>query len=140
MDSRISLLTLGVAELSRSKRFYTEGFGWTPIFENEEIVFYQLGGLVFSTFLTPSLAADMRRDDLRTPGAFSIAHNVRTREEVEPLLARLQAAGGRLLKAALEPPIPGYHGYVADPDEHAWETAWNPGFSITPAGETIFGV
>jgi catechol 2,3-dioxygenase-like lactoylglutathione lyase family enzyme len=134
MQPYVSVITLGVAELERSKRFYVEGFGWSAGFENEEIVFYQLNGLVLGTFLSASLEADMNRAGLVRPGAFALAHNVRTREEVEPLIARLAAAGGRIVRPADEPVHGGFRGYVADPDDHAWEVAWNPGWPIDADG------
>ncbi len=72
------------------------------------------------------------------PGAFALAHNVRAREEVEPLLSRLVAAGGALLRPADAPPHGGFRGYVADPDGHAWEIAWNPAWPIDTEGRTAF--
>lgn len=67
MDQRISLVTLGVKDLETSKRFYVEGFGWRPVFENKEIVFFQTGGMVFALFLRDHLAADFQADsNIRT--------------------------------------------------------------------------
>ena len=140
MQQQISLITLGVADLARSKRFYVDGFGWRPVFENEEIVFYQMNGLVLGTWLEARLAEDARLPGLARPGAFSLAHNVTAREAVQPILDRAQAFGGRLLKPLSDLPFPGAHGYVADPDEHVWEICWNPGFSISPEGQVTFGV
>jgi catechol 2,3-dioxygenase-like lactoylglutathione lyase family enzyme len=71
MQQQISVVTLGTADLLRSRRFYGEGFGWTPVFENEEIAFYQMNGFVLGTFRTPSLETDMGRSRLASPGAFS---------------------------------------------------------------------
>jgi catechol 2,3-dioxygenase-like lactoylglutathione lyase family enzyme len=139
MQAYVSVITLGVAELARSKRFYVEGFGWTPAFENDEIVFYQLNGLVLGTFLNASLETDMNRAGLVRPGAFALAHNVRTRDEVAPLIARLAAAGGTVVRPADAPAHGGFRGYVADPDDHAWEVAWNPGFKLDAEGNVTFG-
>ncbi len=140
MQQHISVVTLGITDLSRSRRFYAEGFGWTPVFENEEIIFYQMNGLVLGTFRKPSLELDMNRPGLLTPGAFSMAHNVTTREEVRPLMERLVAAGGRVLREADAPPHGGFRGYVTDPDDHAWEIAWNPAWSIDERGRVQFGL
>ncbi|MGN6488047.1 MAG: VOC family protein [Devosia sp.] len=140
MQPYVSVITLGVAELERSKRFYTEGFGWTPAFANEEIVFYQLNGLVLGTFLNASLEEDMNRTGLVRPGAFALAHNVRTREEVAPLMERLARAGGTVTRPPDAPPHGGFRGYLLDPDEHPWEIAWNPGFAMDEAGNVTFGV
>ncbi len=139
-EQRASLVTLGTRDLTRSRRFYTDGFRWTPAFENEEIIFYQLGGIILGTFEEGALERDMGRGGLARPGAFALAHNVRSREEVEPLMTSLVAAGGLVLRPADEPPIGGLRGYVADPDDHAWEIAYNPGFAIDADGNVRFGI
>ncbi len=82
----------------------------------------------------------MGRADLKRPGSFALAHNVRTEPEVASLIAQLIAAGGALLRPPEPPPIGGLRGYVTDPDDHAWEIAYNPGFNIDPDGNVIFGV
>jgi catechol 2,3-dioxygenase-like lactoylglutathione lyase family enzyme len=139
MQQQISVISLGIADLARSRRFYVEGFGWTPVFENQEIIFYQMNGLVLGTWLTDKLEADMQRAGLARPGAFALAHNVASREAVQPTLDRLVRSGGRLLRAAVAPPQGGFAGYVADPDDHAWEIAWNPAWPISPEGYVRFG-
>jgi uncharacterized protein len=135
----VSVITLGIDDLARSKRFYTEGFGWAAVFEDETIVFYQLNGLVLGTFLASAMAEDMQRPG-HGPGSVALAHNVRARDEVEPLIAGLVAAGGTLLRPADAPPHGGFRGYVADPDGHAWEIAYNPGFAMDAAGNVTFGI
>lgn len=137
---QISVITLGVGDLSRSRRFYTQGFGWTPVFENDQIIFYQMNGVVLGTFLRQALEEDMNRPGLRGPGACSLAHNVPDRQDVVPLMDRLIDRGGRLLRPADAPVHGGFRGYVADPDEHAWEIAWNPAWSIDAAGHVTFGL
>lgn len=138
MQQQISVITLGVSELARSRKFYVDGFGWSPIFENEEIIFYQMNGFVLGTWLTSALETDMQRSGLMRPGAFALAHNVAAQAHVEPLLARLVAAGGQLLRAGDAPVHGGFRGYVADPDEHGWEVAWNPAWSISKDGHVTF--
>ncbi len=138
MQQQLSFITLGIADLARSRRFYVEGFGWKPVFENDEILFYQMAGIVLGTFLTSSLEADMNRTGLKTPGAFSLAHNVARQEEVEPVMQQLLRAGGTLLRAADAPPHGGWRGYVADPDDHAWEIAYTPGVRIDARGLVTF--
>ncbi|PRD41884.1 glyoxalase [Phyllobacterium phragmitis] len=140
MQHQISVITLATTDLSRSRRFYTEGFGWSPVFENHEIVFYQMNGFVLGTFLKRSLEEDMKRPGLLLPGAFSLAHNVARREDVEPVIACLAKAGGRVIRPADEPPHGGFRGYVADPDDHAWEITWNPAWSIDENGHVTFGL
>ena len=140
MQQQISVITLSVADLARSKRFYVEGFGWSPIFENEEIVFYQMNGMMLGTWLDGGLEGDMQREDLKRPGAFSLAHNVREQENVAPLMDRLASTGGRILRQADAPVQGGFRGYVADPDDHSWEIAYNPAWRIDDKGMVIFGV
>ena len=139
MQQQISVITLGIADLARSRRFYAEGFGWQPVFENPEVVFYQMNGFMLGTWYSASLEADMQRKLVR-PGAFALAHNVETREAVVPAMDRLVTVGGRLLKAPVAPLHGGYSGYVADPDDHAWEIAWNPAWAISPDGFVTFGL
>ena len=138
MQQQIAVITLGVADLARSRRFYVDGFGWTAVFANDEILFYQMNGFVLGTWLDDRLAADMARATGR-PGAFALAHNVPTRDAVQPAIDQLLRHGGRLLRAPVEPPHGGFNGYVADPDDHAWEIAWNPAWPIDAAGHVSFG-
>ena len=140
MQQQISVITLGIADLARSRRFYGDGFGWMPVFENPEIVFYQMNGFVLGTWLTSALAADMQTPGLVRPGAFALAHNVASQDDVQPLLDRLAKFGGRILRDADAPSHGGFRGYVADPDDHAWEIAWNPAWPISPEGFVTFGV
>ena len=140
MQQQISVITLAIGDLGRSKRFYAEGFGWTPVFENDEIAFYQMNGFVLGTWLQSGLEADMQRDGLSRPGAFALAHNVGSQDEVQVVLDRLALAGGRILRNGDAPPHGGFRGYVADPDDHAWEIAWNPAWAIDDKGLVTFGV
>lgn len=140
MQQQISVITLGVRDLARSRRFYAEGFGWKPVFENEEIIFYQMNGFMLGTWLRHALAADMQRKDLADQGAFSLAHNVASREDVQTIIDHLSRFGGRVLRSADEPPHGGMRGYIADPDEHVWEIAWNPAWPISAEGYVTFGL
>ncbi len=140
MQQKISVVTLGVDDLARSRRFYVDGFGWTPVFENAEVRFFQMNGLMLGTWLRKSLEADAQAGALATPGAFSVAHNVPAQGDVQPLLQQLAAAGGRILRDGDAPPHGGFRGYVADPDGHIWEIAWNPAWTIDADGRVTFGV
>ena len=119
MQQPISIITLGIGNLPRSRRFYAEGFGWVPVFENEEIIFYQMNGLVLGTFEKSALENDMNRYGLSSRGAFSLAHNVPTQADVEHVIEQLVNAGGQIIRPADAPPHGGFRGYVADPDDHA---------------------
>ena len=140
MQQSMSVITLGVADLGRSRQFYAGGFGWVPVFENLEIIFYQMNGFVLGTFLRPALEADMNRASPAGACAYALAHNVPGKDQVEPVMQALLGAGGTLLRAADAPEHGGYRGYVADPDGHAWEIAWNPSWPIDAAGHVTFGV
>ncbi len=140
MQQQISVITLGVSDLARSRKFYVAGFGWAPVFENAEVVFYQMNGLMLGTWLEAALAKDSQRPNQTKPGAFSIAHNVPTREDLQKTLNTLALCGGRILRMADDPPHGGTRGYVADPDDHAWEIAWNPAWKIDAQGHVTFGI
>ena len=140
MQQQISVVTLGVSDLERSRAFYRDGFGWTPVFDNAEIVFYQMNGFVFGTWLKASLEEDTQAPDLPGSGAMSLAHNVPDAAEVQRLMNRLEAAGAGVLRQADAPPQGGLRGYVSDPDRHIWEIAWNPAWPINDKGHVTFGV
>ena len=140
MQQQISVVTLGVSDLEKTKRFYGDGFGWSPVFENAEIVFYQMNGLVFGTWLKASLEEDARASDLPPAGAMSIVHNVPEEGDVESVMKTLVAAGATVLREADAPPYGGVRGYVADPDGHIWEIAWNPAWPIDEEGHVVFGL
>ena len=136
-QQQISVVTLGIGDLERTRRFYCDGFGWTPVFENEEILFFQMNGLVLGLWLADRLADDMQRPPAQS-GSFSLAHNVGSPDEVDALIDRLTANGGTLLRAGDAPPHGGYRGYVADPDGHSWEIAHNPAWPIDADGHVRF--
>lgn len=135
MEQRLSLITLGVADLARARRFYEDGLGWTRGNDEDDVAFYQLNGMILGLWSRAELAEDVRLPD--TGAVFSgitIAFNARTHEEVDDLLAQAETAGGTILKPAEEQVWGGYSGYFADPDGHPWEVAFNPGWSIDDAG------
>ncbi|HYD99633.1 MAG TPA: VOC family protein [Alphaproteobacteria bacterium] len=137
MEQRLSLITLGVADLARSRRFYESGLGWTPsAASQDDVVFFQLGGIALSLYPRPLLAEDARLADAGPApfGGIALAYNARTKAEVDAVLAKAVAAGAALLKPAQDAFWGGYSGYFADPDGHPWEVAWNPGFPIAEDG------
>ena len=108
--------------------------------ETPDIVFYQMNGLMLGTWLTSALEGDSQRTHGAGPGAFALARHVaRPQDDPASTLDRLVQFGGRLLRAADAPPHGGFRGYVADPDDHAWEIAWNPAWPISPEGYVTFG-
>ena len=139
MQQQVSVITLGIEDLARSRRFYEQGFGWQTVFTNDEVAFYQMNGFVLGTWLTAALEQDMTRSNLQRPGAFALAHNVASQADVEPAIEKLIRSGGQRLRRADAPGHGGYRGYVADPDNHAWEIAWNPAWRIDAHGHVTFG-
>jgi len=139
VQQQISVVTLGVSDLTRSRRFYEDGFGWKPVFELDEILFFQMNGLMLGLWLKDRLAADMQRDADGGFHAMSLAHNVAREADVAPLVDRLVAHGGGVLRQPDAPPHGGFRGYVADPDSHVWEIAHNPAWPIDAEGHVTFG-
>ena len=132
VEPRISIITLGVTDLARSVEFYRDGLGLPLVDENtESIAFFQSRGTWLALYPRESLAADA---GVATEGSgfsgVTLAHNVRTREEVDALLDVAVAAGATLVKAAQDTLWGGYSGYFADPESYLWEIAWNPHFPI----------
>jgi uncharacterized protein len=135
MEPRISLITLGVADLRRSREFY-ERLGWKRAMKSADgIVFFQAGGMALALYPRGRLAADaaVSADGYGFAG-ITLAFNTRRREEVDTVLAEAEAAGAKVLKPAREASWGGYSGYFADPDGFPWEVAWNPGFEIAADG------
>ena len=139
MEQRISLITLGVADVARSRRFYVDGLGWRASSAgNEHVVFIDAGGVVLGLYGREALAEDMRVPaEGRGFAGFSLAHNVRSREEVDRVIETARAAGATVLKPAQEAFWGGYSGYFADPDGHPWEVAHNPHFPLDAAGRVL---
>ncbi len=135
MEQRVSLITLGVSDLERSRRFY-ERLGWRrSMMKAEGVVFFQTGGMALSLYPRQELAEDANvAADGQGFCGFALAYNTRTREEVNTVLAEAEAAGAKVLKPAQEAFWGGYSGYFADPDGFAWEVAWNPGFDLAEDG------
>jgi uncharacterized protein len=135
VEQRLSLVTLGVADLARSVAFY-ERLGWRRAARAAEgVAFFRAGGVVLSLYSRPDLAADAGLLPEGTGfGGVTLAHNVRTRGEVDAVMAEAEAAGARVLKPAQDAFWGGYHGHFADPDGFPWEVAWNPGFPLAEDG------
>ena len=140
MEQRLSLVTLGVADLERARRFYEDGLGWRRGNEHPEVVFYQVGGAVLALFSREALAADARIPAADSGfGGITLAYNARTRAEVDAVLAQAEAAGAKILKPAEDAFWGGYSGYFADPDGHPWEVAWNPEWTLADDGSVRLG-
>jgi uncharacterized protein len=140
MEQRLSLVTLGVADLERARRFYENGLGWRRGNDHAEVVFYQLGGMVLALWGRDALAQDAHLPNAGSGfGGIALAYNARTRAEVDAVLAEAEAAGAKILKPAEDAFWGGYSGYFADPDGHLWEVAWNPEWALADDGSVRLG-
>ncbi len=132
---RVTLITLGVTDLDRSKAFYG-ALGWTPTREMPgEVVFYQINGMALGFFGLGPLAEDQGRPDAKLgTGAMTLAQNFNTEDEVDAAYTAAIAAGATPLKAPEKVFWGGYSGYYADPDGHVWEVAHNPFWPLNEDG------
>ncbi|MGB3148588.1 MAG: VOC family protein [Paracoccaceae bacterium] len=131
---RVTLITLGVADLDRSRAFY-QALGWTPAQVLEEVVFFQIHGAVLGLFGRTALAADQGRANATLgTGAMTLAQNFQTEAEVDAAFAQALKAGASPLKVPEKTFWGGYSGYFADPDDHVWELAMNPFWPLAADG------
>ena len=133
MEQRLSLITLGVADVEAAKAFY-ERLGWTIGLHVEETAFFQVGGSIVTLWSREKLAEDTGVTDGGGWGGITLAHNVRSPEEVDRVIEEARTAGATISR---EPGPTFYGGYAAvflDPDSHAWEVAHNPGFVLAEDG------
>ncbi len=142
MEQRLSMVTLGVADLARAVAFYERVVGWQAAPGPSEIAFFDLGGIVFSLYPHGDLAKDMKavagEGDSDGDGAvyqgFALAHNVRSEAEVDSIFSRLKDKGATIIKEPEHVFWGGYSGYFSDPDGHSWEIAYNPHWAIRKDG------
>ena len=139
MDPRLSLVTLGVQNLERSAAFY-ERLGWSRTGPQMGVAFFQLGPLILSLYPRDNLARDIGIAPFGEGfSGTTLAHNVRSKVEVDDVVDQWVAAGGTLSKAPFTADWGGYIAYVGDLDGHLWEIAWNPGFPIADNGSITIG-
>ncbi len=134
MQQRVSLITLGVHDLERARRFY-EALGWTTgAAEGEDIVFFQTGGMVVALWSRESLAEDTVVSDAGGWGGITLAHNVGSPPEVDSVLGAAVASGATIARPAASTFWGGYSGVFLDPDGHPWEIAHNPHWTLHEDG------
>lgn len=137
MRANLSLVTLGVSDLPRAVRFYSEGLGLQVEndWREQGVAFLPLHGVVLALWSRDALAEDARLapfgDGFR---AVALAHNTRDRAEVDAVMREAERAGARILKPAAETFWGGYSGYFSDPDGHVWEVAHNPFWTLDAEG------
>ena len=136
MEQRVSLVTLGVGDLARSRAFY-EALGWTTgASPDDDVVFFQAGAMIIARGGREQLAEDSGVDDFGGWGGITLAHNVRSPEEVDAVIAEAEEAGASIPRHGATTFWGGYSGIFIDPDGHAWEVAHNPHWTIGDDGST----
>jgi catechol 2,3-dioxygenase-like lactoylglutathione lyase family enzyme len=134
MEQRVSLVTLGVHDLARARAFY-EALGWTTGAEaDDDVVFFQAGGMIVALWGREQLAHDSVVEDSGGWGGVTLAHNVRSPAEVDAVIEEARAAGATIGRAGAETFWGGYSGVFVDPDGHPWEVAHNPHWTIADDG------
>ncbi|MEZ5489614.1 MAG: VOC family protein [Gammaproteobacteria bacterium] len=141
MESRISIITLGVEDLERSHRFYNQGLGFPTSRDPEQgIVFFQTSGVCLALYPLTKLAEDVSPSLSAKRSGFSgitIAHNTKSREEVDAVLKLAENAGGRIEKPAQDVFWGGYSGYFSDPDGYYWEVAYADSWEFNNDGSLV---
>ena len=137
MEQRISLITLGVRDLKRAVEFY-RALGWEPVQDdNDDVFFFQAGGIGVALWGRDQLAEDSAVADTDGWGGITIAHNVRSPAEVDAVIEEARRAGATIGREPAETFWGGYSGLFIDPEGHPWEIAHNPGWTVTADGATV---
>jgi uncharacterized protein len=134
MKQRLTVVTLGVSDLARSRAFY-EALGWTTgAAPDDDVVFFQSGGMVVALWGRSQLAEDSGVTDTGGWGGVTLAHNVGSPDEVDAVVAEAEAAGAKIPRAGAPTFWGGYSGVFIDPDGHPWEVAHNPHWQLGEDG------
>lgn len=137
MDQRVSLITLGVGDLARSRAFY-EALGWTTgAAPDDDVVFFQVAGMILALWDRVRLAEDSGVPDAGASGGFALAYNVGEPSEVDAAAEEVRAVGGTITREPGETFWGGYSAAFTDPDGHPWEIAHNPHWEVTKDGRTL---
>lgn len=137
MEPRVSVVTIGVADLERSRRFY-EALGWRSTSKPEDgVVFFQSGSVVFALWTREELRKDSEVEDAGGWGGVTLACNLRSPAEVDAFLDRARDAGATIARPGRSTFWGGYNGIFIDPDGHPWEIAHNPFWTLTDEGDVV---
>jgi len=136
VEPRISLVTLGVQDLAKSVAFYRDVVGWSPSPSPPDIAFFDLNGVILALYPQKELVADFggEEDAGAVPSGSALAHNARSRDEVDAIFEGLRERGATIVKEPQEVFWGGYSGYFEDPDGHKWEVAHNPFWTVMADG------
>jgi predicted enzyme related to lactoylglutathione lyase len=138
MDQRINFITIGADDIGKLKRFYIENFDWTPIKDDDGIVFFKLNGFILALFPAEELAADAGiRQDGQGFKRFTLSINYRSEEEVNQVFELLTARGVTVIKSPQKVFWGGYSGYIQDIENNLWEIAFNPFLRLDEAGRVV---
>ncbi|MEM6404917.1 MAG: VOC family protein [Cyanobacteria bacterium P01_D01_bin.116] len=139
MRQKLNIVTLGVKDLERSLKFYKDGLGWKPSSaSNENVAFFQMGGIVFSLYPREKLAEDATiKSDGDGFSGITLAYNAKDEAEVDKVLQQVESLGAKIIKKAEKVFWGGYSGYFADFDGHLWEVAWNPFFEFDESDNLV---
>jgi catechol 2,3-dioxygenase-like lactoylglutathione lyase family enzyme len=139
MEQRLSLVTLGVSDLARSRTFY-ETLGWkTGAAPADDVAFFQAGGTIVALWGRDELASDSCVEDNGGWGGITLAYNVSSPEEVDAVIEEARGAGATIGREPAETFWGGYSAVFLDPEGHPWEVAHNPHWTIGPDGSTSLG-
>lgn len=138
MQQRLSVITLGVEDLQTMKNFYRDKFGWEPVAENKDIVFFKLNGLLFGLFGRKEMAETA---GMSPEGSgfrpLTLAYMVGSKKEVVDLYTSLKNKGVKIVREPEEPPIGGYYFLAADPEGNVWDIAYNLFIPLDENGNVI---
>ncbi len=137
MEQRVSVITLGVADLDAAVRFYTDIVGWEKADSPDGVAFFDLGGTVLSLYPLPALQEDFGGTGPTSGNRFTLAYNARNQGEVDTIFATLKARGATIVKEPETVFWGGYSGYFADVDGHLWEVTYIPFWPITEDGKVV---
>ena len=135
MNQHLHLITLGVRDFKKSFEFDTKTLEWSPSSNQDDIAFFQMGGVVFAIYPREKLAEDA----LVSPegsgfSGITLAYNARSESEVDEIINSLKAKGVKIIKDPQKVFWGGYSSYFADPDDYRWEVAYNPSFPLDEKG------